>query len=102
MENKIKLDDTRCIYSINDIVSLVGNPHLNSEKKMFSFLRKYGILSDMTPQAELIARNFFTIEFRHIKNGNFSKTVQVVRVSPKGVKFIIKFAKLIFEYSCNF
>jgi len=89
--------DTRYIYSIGDIVSLVNHPQLNTRNKMFSFLRKYGMLNNMLPLPELISKGYFTIEFHHIKNGNFSKTVQVVRVSPKGVKFLIKFAKLIFE-----
>lgn len=85
------------IYSVADVAAMIENPLLNTKPKMFRFLRKYGILNEMIPQAELIAQGYFTIEYRMIRMGSYgSKTCEVVRISKQGVDFIKKLAKLIY------
>ncbi len=89
---------TTCFpFSIEDVAKSIDIPFLNTRPKMFTFLRKYGIIQDKLPLAELVCKGLFTVEFRSINRGPFNKTVSVIRVSKKGVTFIQKLAKLIYE-----
>ncbi|TKT94163.1 phage antirepressor KilAC domain-containing protein [Dyadobacter frigoris] len=83
------------LFSIEDVAKKTGNPLIATRPKMFAFLRQYGIIKDLLPQPEFVCKGYFTVEFRHISKAN--KTVPVIRVSKKGMTFIQKFAKLIYE-----
>lgn len=84
------------VYSVKDAAQMIDHPLANTQLKMFRFLRSYGILDEMKPKPELIVQGYFTMEFRLVKNENFSKTVPLVRISQKGITFIKKLIKLIY------
>lgn len=84
------------VYSVKDAAQTINHPLTNTQPKMFNFLRSYGILDGMMPNPILIARGFFTIEFRLVKLGSSVKTVPVVRISQKGISFIREYIKLIY------
>ena len=84
------------VYSVKDAAQMIEHPLTNTQPKMFRFLRSYGILDGMMPKPELIVQGYFTMEFSMVKNGSFSKTVPLVRISQKGITFIQKLIKLVY------
>ena len=84
------------VYSVKDAAEIINHPLANTQLKMFKFLRRYGVLDDMMPKPEQIVQERFTMEFRLVKKGNFTKTVSVVKISQKGISFIQKLIKLVY------
>lgn len=84
------------VYLVRDAARIINHPLTNTQPKMFNFLRRYGILDDEMPKPELIAQGYFTMEFRSVKNGSFTKTARVVKISQKGIAFIQRLIKLIY------
>lgn len=86
-----------CTMLINDIVSQMQHPMINTSVKLRRFLTQYGIIADDRPDPVLVAKGFFIIEFRQATlNSGRIKNYSVVLVSQAGVGFIKKLASLIY------
>lgn len=81
----------KCDRSMQELADEVGT----TRKKMFAFLRSLNLIKGTEASAEYIAMDYFTERQYVIQNPNFSKNVNQISVTPKGVKMIKSLIKLL-------
>lgn len=71
-----------------------ANELMISKTQLFTILKRYGIIADKKPRNEFILMGYMGYESKTIVNGQFNKTVPVVFITKKGIKWLSKFLKL--------
>ena len=83
------------IYTMAEVTEILG---FKNKQKLFAFLRNYIILQGQVPAREFLIMGYFETRPYHIygKNRQYAfKTVQLIQVTPNGLKFIQNLHKLL-------
>lgn len=71
-----------------------ANELMMSRNQLFKLLKRYGVIADKKPRHEFVLMGYMGYESKTIVNGRFSKSVPVIFITSKGIKWISKLLKL--------
>jgi phage antirepressor YoqD-like protein len=79
------------LFSMAETAEKIGT----GRNKLYAFLRKHGIFNGTKVKPEFLFMGYFEERSCQIQKGNFSKRVNLISVTPKGLRMISQLAKLL-------
>lgn len=84
-------------YDMMSVSQMMDGYYIQNRNDLFRFCRSFGVIVGSFPNAQFVAKGYFTIEFRKINCGTRFKTHPKILVSDAGVKFLNKLVKIIYD-----